>query len=181
MDIEVTSKTSKTARQYKLSPEELAFADLLAVGWEPEDAWTVAIRKGVTWTKKARKDAIGQLAVEPAVKERITDVQAVLRKSQIEAVKKTTNNERQDLISSAMSKEQMLLDLQEAIMMLPTGSKEWIDLKKLVVDVTRMKQDEIKEEDNTVHYYLPVDYPESCEYCLRSKCDQCRYKKEAEK
>ena len=166
MDIEVTSKTSKIARQYKLSPDQLAFADLLAVGWEPEDAWAVAIRKGIAWSKKARKDAIAELANDQAVKERIVEVQAVLRKNQIEAVKNTTNSERQNIINSAMSKEQMLFDLQEALMSMPRGSKEWLDTKKLIIDVTRMKQDEVKDDNNTIHHYLPVNYPVSCEYCL---------------
>ena len=166
MDIEVSSKTTKLSRQYKLSPEQLAFADLCAVGWEPEDAWAVAIRKGVTWTKKARKDAITDLTNEPAVAERIADVKAILRKDQIEAVKKISSNDRQDIINSAMSKEQMLFDLQEALANLPRGSKEWIDIKKMIVDVTRMKQDEVKDDNNTIHHYLPVNYPVSCEYCL---------------
>lgn len=166
MDIEVTGKTSKIARQYKLPAEHLAFADLLAVGWEPEDAWAVAIRKGVAWSKKARKDAIAELANHPSVKERISAVQAVLRKNQVEAAKNLGKNEKQDIINSAMSKEQMLYDLQETLQTLPRGSKEWIDIKKMIIDVTRMKQDEVKNEDSTIHHYLPVNYPTNCEYCL---------------
>ena len=166
MDIEVSPKTNKLVKQYKLPPEHLAFADLIAVGWEPEDAWAVAVRKGVSWTKKARKEAIAELANDAAVKERVTAVQSVLRKNQIEAVKKTTDKEQKDIINAAMSKEQMLLDLQEAVLTLPRGSKEWIDIKKMIVDVTRMKQDEVKDDNNTIHYYLPVSYPTSCEDCL---------------
>ena len=166
MDIEVTKKTASVARQYKLSAEQLAFADLLATGWEPEDAWAVAIRKGIAWTKKARKEAIEALANNDSVKERIESVQAVLRKNQIEAAKNIGKSDRQNIIDSAMSKEQMLFDLQEALLSLPRGSKEWIDIKKMIVDVTRMKQDEIKDDNNTIHHYLPVNYPTSCEYCL---------------
>lgn len=168
MDVEVTSKTSKIARQYKLSAEQLAFADLLATGWELEDAWAVAIRKGVSWTKKARKEAIDELANNDSVKERVEEVKAVLRKNQIEAAKNIGRSDRQDVINSAMSKEQMLFDLQEALLTLPRGCKEWIDIKKMIVDVTRMKQDEVKEDNNTIHHYLPVNYPASCEYCLRN-------------
>ena len=168
MDIEVSASAKKLAKQFKLSPEELAFADLVAVGWSQEDAWAVAVRKGVTWTKAARKEAVAQLAESTAVKERIDTVKAVLKKSQIEAVKNLKDSERQVLISAATSKEQMLFDLQEALSTMTRGSKEWLDTKKLIIDVTRMKQDEVKDENNTIHYYLPIDYPMSCEFCLRN-------------
>ena len=39
MDLDITSKTQKTARQFHINAEQLAFADLVAVGWPIEDAW----------------------------------------------------------------------------------------------------------------------------------------------
>lgn len=181
MDIVVSAKQQKLAKQYKLKSQELAFADLCAVGWEPEDAWNTAIREGMTWNKTSRKEAIAQLFNSPYVQERINDVKAVLRKEQIESVKNTSSKERKDIISQAMSKENMIYDLQTALMNMQQGSKEWLDTKKLLVEVTRMKQDEVKDEESTVHYYLPVRYPTGCQDCLYSKCDTCKYKKEAEK
>ena len=177
MDISVSSSTARIAKQHKLTPEEMAFADLLATGWNTDDAWNVAIRKGISWTKSARQQAAKELAAKQAVKERIEKVKSVLRSSQVEAVRKATNNDRQDLVSQAMSKEQMLFDLQMALVGKDPGSSEWIKIKQLIVDVTRMKQDEVKDENTTIHHYLPVDYPVSCEYCLRSRCDECKYKK----
>lgn len=168
MDIEVSQKTKKLAKQFRLSAEELAFADLCAVGWEPADAWAVALRKGLTWRKAQLKEEIEQLRNKPEVIERIDAVKAVLRAGQVEKIKKATNNERQSTISQAMSKEQMLFDLQTALTGMAVGSKEWLDTKKLIIDVTRMKQDEVKDEETTIHHYLPVDYPVSCEYCLRN-------------
>lgn len=180
MDITVTTNTAKLARQYKLEPKQLAFADLLSVGWPPEDAWNAAIREGIAWTKTAKKQAIKELAEHPGVQERIAAVKSVLRKDMIEKVRKEGENNRQDLISEAMSKEQMLYDLQSALKWKDAGSSEWLKIKQLIVDVTRMKQDEIKDENVTIHHYLPVDYPVSCEFCLRSRCDECRYKKACE-
>lgn len=42
----VSTETTRTARKYKLKPEELAFADLVAAGWNENDAYAVAIRTG---------------------------------------------------------------------------------------------------------------------------------------
>ena len=180
MDISVTTNTAKLARQYKLEPKELAFADLVACGWPPEDAWNAAIREGISWTKTARKQAIKELAASQGVQERIAAVKAVLRKDMIEKVRTEAEGKRQDLVSEAMSKEQMLYDLQLALKGKDPGSSEWLKIKQLIVDVTRMKQEEIKDDEKTIHHYLPVDYPVSCEFCLRSRCDECRYKKACE-
>lgn|GEM_PF-937753 len=178
MDISVSTKTSKLARQYRLRPQDLAFADLVAVGWEPEDAWAAAVREGVTWAKAARAKAIAALVNTENVQNRISDVRSVLRKNQVEAVKNATEKDRKAVVSDAMSKENMIYDLQTAIGKMAVGSKEWIDTKKMIIDVTRMKQDEVKDEEKTIHYFLPVNYPDGCENCLYCKCDSCKYKKQ---
>lgn len=177
MDITVSPKASKLARQYKLRPQDLAFADLVAVGWEPEDAWAAAVREGVTWTKTARNKAIAELVNSENVQERIMNVQAVLRKNQVEAVKNATNKEKKSIVSEAMSKENMLYDLQTALTNMSIGSKEWLDTKKMIIDVTRMKQDEVKDDETTIHHFLPVRYPTGCQDCLYCRCDTCKYKK----
>ena len=41
------------------------------------------------------------------------------------------------------------------------GSKEWLDTNKMIADITRMKQEEVKTEDNTVHYFIPL----TCHKC----------------
>lgn len=180
MDIAVSPKTSKEAKAAKLSPDQLAFADLVATGWPPEDAWAVAIRKGVTWKKSALKEEIEQLHLSPAVQERIESTRNVLSTRQKEAVEKATKSERDKVITRAMSKENMLFNLQTALDSMKVGSKEWIDTSKMIVDVTRMKQDEVKQDDETIHYFLPVAYPTGCQDCLYSRCEQCRYKKTCE-
>lgn len=164
--IEVTSKTSKLARQFKVTPEELGFADLVAVGWEPEDAWACCIRKGATWNRQARKQALEDILAKPTVQDRIETTKSVLRRTQIDAIRNADDKDRQALLESATSKEEMLIDLQSALANQTVGSTEWIQTKKLIVDVTRMKNEEVKKEDNTIHHFLPVDYPRSCENCL---------------
>lgn len=172
MEVSVSTKTQKLAKQYRLSPEEMAFADLISTGWSEEDAWAVAIRKGVTWSKAARKTEIDKLANSQPVKDRIEAVKAVLRINQVEKIKNATKAERQNVIAEATSKEDMLFSLQTALTNMNVGTKEWLDTKKLIVDVTRMKQDEVKEGDSTVHFYLPVNYPVSCETCLRNPANK---------
>ena len=179
MEIKVSQKTKKTAKEFGLSPERLAFADLLAVGWPADDAYAATIRTGVsTWTQKALSEEISRLEKSDEVQNRIQDVRNVLTIRQKEAVQKASKSERSSIIANAMSKEQMLFDLQTALNGMKTGSKEWLDTKKMIIDVTRMKQDEVQQDDNTIHYFLPVQYPTGCQDCLYQRCDACKYKKE---
>lgn len=173
MDIKLSIKQKKVCTGYQLKPEELAFADLVAVGWSVQDAWAVAIRKGTVWDKKQLEKEQQLLADKVAVQNRIDDVRLVLRRNQIAKVEagkeKEMKSDRAALLRQATSKEDMLIDLQQSIVGMQAGSKEWLDVKKLIVEVSRMKQDEIKEEDTTIHYYLPVNYPTSCKNCLLNK------------
>ena len=177
MDFELTQKTTKLCKALKMPPEMLVFADLCSLGWEPSDAYILAYRKGSTWIRRALKEEVEKLLATQQVIDRIAENKQVLTERQKEAVKQTNKKERNSVVDTAMSKEQMLYDLQLAKAKSPAGSKEWIDINKLIVDVTRMKQDEVVGEENTIHHYLPVHYPTGCQDCLYQKCNTCKYKK----
>lgn len=65
-------------------------------------------------------------------------------------------------IASELSKENQLRKLIAARKKYDgkEGCKEWIDLTKMIADITQIKKDEIKE-DTTTHFYLPI----SCNNC----------------
>ena len=177
MELELSAKTTKICKALKTAPEVLAFADLCSLGWEPTDAYIVAFRKGATWIKRALKEEVEKLLNSATVQNRIAENKNVLSERQKEAVKQTSKKERNSVVDTAMSKEQMLYDLQLAKAKSPAGSKEWIDINKLIVDVTRMKQDEVVGEESTIHHYLPVHYPTGCQDCLYQRCNTCKFKK----
>ena len=177
MDFVLSQKTEKICKSLKINCEQLAFCDLVATGWEPTDAYIIAFRKGATWLKKALKDEVEKLLMQQPIKDRIAETKRVLSERQKEAIKQINRKERNTAVDTAMSKEQMLYDLQVAKTTLVAGTKEWIDINKLIVDVTRMKQDEVVNEESTIHHYLPVHYPTGCQDCLYQRCDSCKYKK----
>ncbi len=176
MDAIVTPQTEKLARNYKLTPEELAFADLVAVGWSIEDAWAIALRKGTTWTKKARNEAIDDLYRKESVQKRITETKGVLSKKQTERIRSEIDGSAKALLERATNKESKIVELQ-AKLEASSDTNEWLKINQQIIDVTRMKQDEVKTEDTTIHHFLPVHYPTGCKDCLYSKCDKCKYKK----
>lgn len=176
MELEVSQKTARLCKTLKLDPETMAFADLCAIGWEPSDAYIVAFHKGSTWIKKALRGEVDKLLQTQPVQDRMAETRHVLSERQKEAVRQTAKKERNAVVDTAMSKEQMLYDLQTAKANMTIGSKEWLDTNKLIVDVTRMKQDEVTNEESTIHHFLPVHYPTGCHDCLYQKCSTCKYK-----
>lgn len=174
--VEVSRETAKKARSYKLKPEELAFADLLAAGWDAADAYSVAVRTGVvTWTKEALRDEIKRLSELEGVKKRVYDLQNTATKEMEKKIRESIREDDKELLRKATSKENKLIELQAAADAATRNSPEWFKANQMIVDITKMKQDEIKNDDNTVHYFLPVAYPSSCQNCLYSKCKECKY------
>lgn len=176
MDFELSQKTQKICKNLKLTEEQLVFADLVAVGWEPADAFIMAFRKGATWRKTALKEEVDKMMDRESIKNRIAETKNILSERQKKALKQVSKKDRGEVVETAMSKEHMLYDLQLAKKDLTPGTKEWIDINKLIVDVTRMKQDEVKQDDTTVHFYLPVKYPTGCQDCLYQRCNTCKFK-----
>lgn len=177
MAVEVSSKLNKIARNYKLSPEQLAFADLVTQGWPEEDAWAVAIRTGVsTWNRTALKAEVAKLLASESVKQRIAENKEILRQSQIDRIQKDMRDNQDELLELATNKEKKLIELQSILKNLKPGSTEYNKVNDQIINISRMKQNEVKTDDKTIHYYLPVNYPTGCQDCLYSRCDQCQYR-----
>lgn len=168
MELDITSKTQKAARTLHLNAEQLAFADLIAVGWPTEDAWAVAIRKGATWNRKAQQDAQEALMKNEGVQQRIDEIQSVLAQKQTDRIREKMKEDKRGLLERATNKEQKLIELQTLIENggLKPGSTEYNKINDQIIQVSQMKKDDIKTEDNTKHFFLPVNYPTACENCL---------------
>ncbi len=181
MDVTVSSKTSKLARSLGLTPEQMAFADLVTQGWPEEDAYAVAIRIGMqTWNRAAIKDEVAKILASAAVQKRIATNKEVLRESQVKKIQKDMRENADELLELATNKEKKLIELQTILKGLKPGSTEYNKVNDQIINISRMKQNEVKTDDKTIHYYLPVSYPTGCHDCLYSRCKECKYKRECE-
>ena len=181
MDVTVSAKTSKLARSLNLTPEKMAFADLVTQGWPEEDAYAVAIRTGMaTWNRAAIKDEVAKLLASEAVQQRIAANKQVLRESQVKRIQKDMKDNADELLELATNKEKKLIELQTILKDLKPGSTEYNKVNDQIINISRMKQNEVKTDDKTVHYYLPVSYPTGCQNCLYSRCNECKFKRECE-
>ena len=152
-----TPKTNKLAREYGLSPNELAFIDLYFSGFDKRDAFIIAMNMGATWTDDAVERSANEIIRRDEAKHRLKDLRNPSTAQ--------TYVDEQDIsdkeIMDALSKDNMLKDLYFARTKTKRGSKEWLDINKMIADITRMKQEEVKSEDNTIHFYLPL----TCHRC----------------
>lgn len=152
----------KAAKSYGMkAPEYLIYADLRAAGWSQRDAWMVAFQgKGITWNKAELEREMNKLESLGSVQKRIAEQQGK---------KSSSDGLSPEELAKATSKEQILTDLVLARRRVKEGSKEWGDYTKMIGDFTKIKQDELQTEDTTVHFYVPVNYPTSCQNCLLFK------------
>lgn len=139
----------------------LCYAAMRAAGVGINDAWNLTFQNaGLTWDKNRLKAEQQKLENLEGVQLFISELKKEREnKSQIEEISA-------DDLAKATSKEKILSDLLKARNLTKPSSKEWIDITSKIADYARIKQDEIKEEDTTIHYYLPVNYPKTCKDCL---------------
>lgn len=157
----------KVVKKHKLSnPQVKAFCDLIVAGWSREDAYIFSGLWNNTYSTIMNHQDMQKLLTENQnvaayIDERLKENEAAKRKAAREEAKLQVEVTETD-IADELSKETQLRELIKAKKMHPEGSKEWLDIKKMIADITRVKQDEIKEEDDLVHFYVPI------------QCHQCK-------
>lgn len=135
--------------------EELIYADLRRIGWDKSDAFYVSFRHLYgTYTKSQQTQVMNSLENDPDIKARIA------------GFKEGKDVIPLDELAKATSKEKILSDLLIARKRTREGTKEWNDLTKMIADYAKIKQDDIKTDEQPIRYHLPVHYPRSCKDCL---------------
>ena len=160
-EIIFTQSFQRKAKDYGLAKAEyLCYAAMRAAGIGVNDAWNTAFQNtGQTWDKSRLKAEQQKLEGLDGVQQFIADIKKVNEGGE-------GNDLSADDLAKATSKERILSDHLKARALTKPSSKEWIDITAKIADYARIKQDEIKEEDTTIHYFIPVNYPTSCKDCL---------------
>ena len=162
----LTVHALKTAKSYGMkAPEYLIYADLRAAGWCKRDAWSVAFQgTGLNWEKAELEREMNKLESLGSVQKRIAEQQDKGKEDDISP----------EELAKETSKETILKKLVKAEKKAKFGSPEWMKLVALEADYNKIKQDEIDTENNTINYYLPVDYPTCKENCMLFKNGLCK-------
>ncbi len=169
----VTAHTMR--KKYGMSQTEyLIYADLRACGWTQYDAWAVAFNgKGLNWPKAELVKEINKLEALDSVQKRMAEL------SNPGGGDDRDGGISADDLAKETSKENILRKLVIAEKKAKYGSPDWLKIVSLEADYNKIKQDEIDKENNVVHYYLPVNYPQRCKDCLIYQNGQSEFTKKA--
>lgn len=151
----------RQSKKAGLSVEKLAMADLVAVGWEPVDAWVMCVREGLTWDKDALRREVEKLTEKDEFKSRVDAVKNMLSAAQLEKFASERESIKKRDIKKKTSKDALLQDLLAARENVKPGTLDYAKMTMQIADLTNAKKEETVKEDTTVHYFLPV------------KCSQC--------
>lgn len=159
-----SKQTKALAAKYGISVQDLIFADLIAANWDAPDAYYIAYQTGTELSAAAIARATREKCAIHGIKARIKELRKGVSPIEVDTsgCKSESKEERdKQLLQEALSKERMLIELRESQTKMQKGSKEWMEVNKLIAELGRMKHEEVKTEDNTVHFFLPA----TCDKC----------------
>lgn len=148
-----------------LTAEQKMFADLVLMGWKDADAFIAVFGYNVNYSVNYMKAQIKKAKEDMNVASYLATASA--RSNSVVKSKA----EKDDILSRA-TKEQTLKELIVVRDEKTPGSREWLDMTKLITDLQQMKKDVVAVEDTTVHTYLPLkcrDCAAYAEYVKRKK------------
>ena len=153
-------------------PRYYIYASLRGSGMPMRDCWAISFQgEGFNWPKETLEREMNKLESLESVQTRIAEVQGKKAKNE------NSDELTQEELIKATSKEEILRNLVIAQRKQKFGSPEWQKTTAMIADYSKIKQDEIDTENNTVLFYLPVAYPRTCSDCLLFKNGQADFQK----
>lgn len=156
-------------KKLKLTPQEKAFADLLNAGWKEKDAYLiVGLYKQLLSPEANTKNMRLLIDTKPFFNSYLKDIEREKQYISMQTQGMPTDTTKSEIasvteedISNELSKDAQLKELITAKKKATIGTKEWLDIKKMIADITQVKKEESKDEASLVHYYLPL----TCNVC----------------
>lgn len=163
----LTPKGRALCKKYGVGYEQLMFMVVArAVDSEKVDLGDVYITltgQGATWTKKYLKSKVDGIVSSPLM-ERVCE--EMLAPAAPAPVKRPKKEDALDLTD----KNVMLRELK-ALYERTEDIGDRLKITSQIADLQRMKKEEVKTEDDTIHYYLPL----TCSECpLKAEYDAAR-------
>ena len=160
------------------TPMHKVFCDLILSGWEKEDAYAFSGLWNPTYSTLMNIQDMNHLLKEDAgvveyIEAKVKEQEALKKKAK-KAIEQAEKQELTEIdMATELSKEAQLKELLSAKALHPVGSKEWLDIKKMIADISRVKQDDIQDEEDVVHFYVPIQ----CHNCSLYLAQKAKNKK----
>ena len=155
------------------TPMHKAFCDLLLAGWDKEDAYAFSGLWNPTYSTLMNIQDMNHLLKEDAgvveyIESKVKEQEALKKKAK-KAVEQVEKQELPEIdMATELSKEAQLKELLAAKALHPVGSKEWLDIKKMIADISRVKTENLETEEEFVHFYVPIQC-HNCSLYMKAK------------
>lgn len=158
--MEYSKRLKDEAKGYNVPVQTLIMADLIAIGYSANEAYTVAYQCNTTFSQERNITIRQNIMSSPGFSDLVRDRSAKIGRYDIP---------EDGEVRSQYSKEEIASMLRKQIENLPDGSKEKADVLMKYADLFSYKKEEKKaEEEDIIRVWLPLT------------CDICPYKKNYE-
>lgn len=171
-----TNALLRECKKLKLkTPMHKVFCDLVLAGWEKEDAYAFSGLWNPTYSTLMNIQDMNHLLKEDQgvvsyIDMKVKESEALKKKAKKAAAEeeRARDEEKEIDMVTELSKEAQLKELLTAKSLHPVGSKEWLDIKKMIADISRVKTENMETEDELVHFYVPIQC-HNCSLYLKAK------------
>lgn len=173
--------------RFDIDVQDVVYCDLVNSGWGIAEATFYAYN--LTYPDKRRLSQFieDRRKMRPGINKYIYEFEQDQKeaKRELKELKQRLNNrqtkaqkeaaEQQEITEESLRTKQGMLDyLIKTAAMPELDPKTKLDIAKQISDLQQYKKEEIKEEDDHIHFHLPIN----CKYCDR--CVNCSLKTELE-
>lgn len=148
-------------KKYKISPTERAMADLVSLGWQPQDVYIAIGLYKPALSDEYNKEQIEKMITDKEFAEYNKMREKNIRRGILKQSVKEINGEEEDDDINLIDKEEVLKQMLRSALSLPQNDPNRVKMLMQYAELQQMKKEEVDTEDNTVHYYLPL----SCNNC----------------
>lgn len=142
-------------RRESIEVQERVMADLMAIGYKSADAYVAAFGYQVNLSDDYLKGEMERIISKQNFNKYFNKSQHRIEKRMDKL--QAEEEEKIELID----KDQVLKEILASAYKLPKNDPKRTEILMKYADLQQMKKDEVKDEDTTVHYYLPL----SCYNC----------------
>lgn len=170
-----SKKTTDAQRRYNLPPETVFYSCLVAAGFTKEESYFAIFKPSdgdiTTKIKQLQKaqpshmELIKALEAERITPDKLKQLQKLEKQKEKEKQRETETGRDEDI--NKFSEKSYIIEQMAREAKILTG-REKVDVLNKIADLQRMKQEENKEEEEKVFYYLPL----SCYNCELFKKSQ---------
>ena len=151
--MELSTTFTKTAKKLGVSEQFVIMADLMAIGYSENDAYTIAYPENATYSIQQNNSIRANVLKTAKFKKLLADTKQRLR----DKMGDPSTIEDINLIGSDEVAKEILLSAYKQ----PKGSKERADLLSRYQDLINKRDEKTTTQESAMQFYLPV----CCDKC----------------